>query len=511
MGDVPAVRWATTSDGLSLGFQVFGSGPVDIVVIPPFAQNIELAWERPELRRIWEREGRFARVVHFDKRGTGVSDRSVPVPGLDQRVDDARAVMDAAGVERAVLYGISEGGPMALLFAVTYPDRVERLVLHATDARIVDRDGMTDEDLERQRWGPEGVLTHWGTEQSGLLRVLAPTAWADPDYRAWEPRYERHSATPAAIRDLLAMADSIDVREILGRITVPTLLLHVRGDPVIPIARVRETAAAIPGARLVEHDGIDHFPHVGETDWWLDEVERFVTGAVAPRRSRPPVRRTTIRTFGGFGVLHDGTPVAVAEWGSRRARTLCKRLAAAAGEPVTRDELIDLLWPDEPDAAPLPARLSVQLSTVRRLLGGGVIADRDAIRLDLREVGLDLAELYRALRDGDDERAVAIYCGEFLPEDAYADWAIAPRDRARRAVLGALQRLAAATTDSAVAVDHLQRALDLDPLGAVAHEQLIKVLHAGGRLGEARRAHDRYAGLMSDLGAPARPLVELTT
>ena len=399
---MPPVRWATTSDGLSLGFQVFGTGSVDVVAIPPFAQNIELAWERPELRRVWERIGRFARVVHFDKRGTGVSDRSVPVPGLDQRVDDARAVMDAAGVDRAVLYGISEGGPMALLFAVTYPERVERLVLHATDARIVDRDGMTDEDLELLRWGPEGVLTHWGTEQSGLLRLLAPTAWADPDYRAWEPRYERHSATPAAIRDLLAMADSIDVREILGRITVPTLLLHVRGDPVIPIERVRETAAAIPGARLVEHDGIDHFPHVGETDWWLDEVERFVTGAVAPRRSRPPVGRTTVRTLGGFDVLHDGTPVAVAEW------------------------------------------------------------------------------------------------------------AIAPRDRARRAVLGALQRLAA-TTDNTAAVDHLQRAVDLDPLGAGAHEQLVKVLHAGGRLGEARRAHDRYTAVMSDLGAPARPLVELTT
>src|SRR6478672_4608750 len=109
MGDVPPLQWAATSDGLSLGYQVFGDGPVDLVIIPPFAQNIELAWERPELRRIWERTGTFARVVHFDKRGTGVSDRRVPVPGLDQRVDDARAVMDAAGVDRAVLYGISEG------------------------------------------------------------------------------------------------------------------------------------------------------------------------------------------------------------------------------------------------------------------------------------------------------------------------------------------------------------------------------------------------------------------
>ena len=176
--------------------------------------------------------------------------------------------------------------------------------------------------------------------------------------------------------------------------------------------------------------------------------------AVRHRRRRPTstgrVReaRTRIRTLGGFGVFHDGSEVPLAAWGSRRARTLCKRLAASAGEPVPREQLIELLWPDELDPAPLPARLSVQLSTVRRLLGGGVIADRDSVRLDLREVELDLADLLCALRDGDDERAATLYGGEFLPEDVYADWAAAPRDRARRGVLGALARLAATTTDA---------------------------------------------------------------
>ena len=510
MGEVPPLSWATTSDGLSLGYQVFGAGPVDLVVIPPFAQNIELAWERPELRRIWERTARFARMVHYDKRGTGVSDRSVPVPGLDQRVDDARAVMDAAGIERCVLYGISEGGPMAMLFAVTYPERVERLVLHATDARIVDLDGVSAEELEQQRWGVDGVFTSWGTDRSGLLALLAPSAWADADYRAWEPRYERHSATPAAIRDLLEMADGIDVREVLGQIAVPTLLLHVRGDPVIPIERVRQTAAAIPGALLIEHDGIDHFPHVGETDWWLDALERFVTGDVAPRRPAASRGAARIRTLGGFGVLHDGAEVPLAAWGSRRARTLCKRLAASAGEPVPREQLIELLWPDELDPAPLPARLSVQLSTVRRLLGGGVIADRDSVRLDLGEVELDLADLLCALRDGDDERAATLYGGEFLPEDVYAEWAAAPRDRARRGVLAALARLAAQATDADIAVGHLQRALELDPFGVAEHEGLIKVLHDAGRLGEARRAHDRYASQMRDLGTTAPALADLT-
>lgn len=152
----PATRWATASDGVSLAFQVFGDGPVDLVIIPPFARNVDLAWECPEMRRMLEQMGSFARVVHFDKRGTGCSDRTVAVAGLDQRVDDARAVMDAAGVGRCVLYGLSEGGPMAMLFATTYPARVSGLVLHATDARIVDLDAESPEEREQRRWGDGG-------------------------------------------------------------------------------------------------------------------------------------------------------------------------------------------------------------------------------------------------------------------------------------------------------------------------------------------------------------------
>ncbi|MET0578592.1 MAG: alpha/beta fold hydrolase [Ilumatobacteraceae bacterium] len=510
MGDVPPVRWAATSDGVSLAFQVFGDGPVDVVIIPPFAQNVELAWERPEMRRVFAGMSRFARVVHFDKRGTGVSDRTARVPGLDQRVDDTRAVMDAAGVERCVLYGLSEGGPMAILFAVTYPERVDRLVLHATDARIVDLDGETVEQRERRRWGTDGLFAAWGTDETRLLERLAPTAWADPGYRAWEPRYQRHCATPAAIRELLAMIDEIDVREVLAKIDVPTLVLHVRGDPVIPIERVRVTAAAIPGARLVEHDGVDHFPHVGEVDWWLDELELFVTGRPPEPRPALPVGRTRIVTFGGFDVIRDGRQIALAEWGSRRARTLCKRLAAAAGEPVPREQLIELLWPDGDDANRLSARLSVQLSTVRRLLGGGVIADRDSVRLDLTEVDLDLVELHRSIRDGRDDDAIELHHGEFLPEEAYAEWAIAPRDRARNAVLRALRRCASAPRDADAVIALLQHALTLDPYAPDAHEQLIALFHDEGRLGEAARAHDRYTMRMAELDVVVRPLAEIT-
>ena len=131
---IPPVRYARVG-AFSLAFQVFGSGDRDIVVIPPMAHNIELMWERAEFRRIFDRMGRYARVVHFDKRGTGVSDRTAPVPTMDERVDDTRAVMDAAGLDRCFLYGLSEGGPMAVLFAVTYPERVLGLVLHASQRR----------------------------------------------------------------------------------------------------------------------------------------------------------------------------------------------------------------------------------------------------------------------------------------------------------------------------------------------------------------------------------------
>ena len=167
--------WATTSDGVSLAYQVFGDGAIVLVIIPPFAQNIELAWEWPETRRMFERMGQFARVVHFDKRGTGVSNRTAPVPGLDQRVDDTRAVMDAAGVDTVCCTGCRRAGRWRSSSRVSYPERVDRLVLHATDACFVDLDHETAEQRERRRWGAEGTFSAWGTDDSRLLQHMAPT------------------------------------------------------------------------------------------------------------------------------------------------------------------------------------------------------------------------------------------------------------------------------------------------------------------------------------------------
>src|SRR4051794_26057295 len=515
MGDVPAVHYATTVDGASLAYQSFGQGEVDVVIIPPFAQNVELAWERWENRRMFARMGSFARIVHFDKRGTGASDRTVRVPGLDQRVDDARAVMDAAGVERAILYGVSEGGPMALLFAVTYPERVTALILYGTAPWITDPNE-TIEQREQGRWGIGGVFETWGTDECRLLRFLAPTAFADPSYRAWNPRYERQSATPAAIRDLLELVDEIDVSDLLGSIHVPTLVLHRRGDPVIPVERARAMAAAISGACFMEFDGIDHFGNIGDQDGWLDAMEGFVTGrapAAHPGHDEPV--NASIVTLGGFEVRHRGLTVPLSAWGSRRARTLCKRLAAAAGEPLPRDELIELLWPDdENDVCRLYSRLSVQLSTVRRLLGGGVIADRESVRLDLDAVSLDLVAFRRAVGGGDLVEALELYPGEFLPEDAYAPWAERPRKQARSLYLSTVRQLAAQsarTGDKDRVIGLMHRLLDVDPFDHDAHVVLVRSLDEAGRHGESRRAYTEYVAKMAELDLVPRALGDITS
>jgi DNA-binding SARP family transcriptional activator len=219
-----------------------------------------------------------------------------------------------------------------------------------------------------------------------------------------------------------------------------------------------------------------------------------------------------IRTLAGFAVLVDDEEVRLSQWGSRRARQLCKRLAAARGEPVAREQLIDLLWPDGNGSDRLGARLSVQLSAVRRILHGGVIADSASVRLDLRHVRLDVAELRDAMTAGDLCRVVGLYRGDFLPEDLYEDWAAAAREQARSAFMTACRRLARTEADNG----HHERAVELtlslliaDPYDDSAHQCVVVGLAAGGRLGEAQRAHRAYAGRMDELGVRSVPLAEL--
>ena len=500
------VRYARVQD-VSLAYQTWGAGPASIVAIPPLAQNIELMWERREYRTMLERLGTFARVLHFDKRGTGASDRTTHMPTMDERIEDVRAVMDHAGITRTHVLGVSEGGPVALAFAATYPHRVDSVILISSGAHF-HADETPEQRAAGRAWN-EDFAYRWGTEDSMTLDVLAPSLAADEDYRAWEPRYERQSATPAALRELLEMIRVIDVRPLLSSIAAPVLVLHRRGDGSVPIERAREVVSAVSDARLVELEGNDHMAQAGDVHAWLDHVEAFTTGSVRSRTvsHHHHSGRVEIQTMGGFGVRIDGQEVPLTAWGSRRARQLCKRLAVAAGQPIPRDELIEMLWPDALEAGNLGARLSVLLSNIRRVLRGGLVADRGAVALDLAAVDLDLRTVRDALARGDDATAVDSYTGPVLPEDGYEDWAIAARERVMFAVIDAHRRLAAGATSIDDLVHHTSAIIDLDPYDERAHEMLVRRLSSAHRPGDAARAEERYRQRMAELGIRPRELM----
>lgn len=495
---------------MSLAYQTWGAGPATIVAIPPLAQNIELTWERPEYRAMLERLGSFARVLHFDKRGTGASDHTVRMPTMDQRVEDLKAVMDHAGIPRAHLLGVSEGGPMALALAATYPDRVDGVVLMSSGARIFG-DATAAELAGAREWNA-AFAERWGTDESVTLEVFAPSLASDPNYRAWQPRYERHSARPAALRELLEMIETVDVRSLLPSITVPVLALHRRGDRVIPVERSREVAALAPNARVVELDGDDHMAQAGDVHAWLDHVEEFVTGSVSTRTAPPAGHpdRPSITTMGGFRVHVGDAEVPMTAWGSRRARQLCKRLAVDVGRPVSRERLMEMLWPDEVDTGRMGARLSVLLSNIRRVLRGGLIADRAAVALDVTAVDLDLRRFYDALARGDDAAAAQAHTGPVLPEDLYDDWAAEAREAAIRAVIGAHRRLAAEASSAGRVDDvatHASAIIEIDPYDERAHELLVTTLAAADRPGDAARADERYRRRMAELGVRPQDLL----
>ncbi len=490
--DVPPLLFAQAR-GARLAYQVFGQDQPTILAVPPLAQNIEVAWEQPRIRRMLERFGSWCRFIHFDKRGTGASDRRSAVPGIDERVEDLRAVLDAADVESAHLFVQSDGGPMAIMFAVTYPHRVESLVLCGSGATMAP-DWPEDERIARR----ERQVAEWGTPLSRMVDGFAPSLADDDEFRRWHQRYERLAATTDSLRELLDLSVEMDVSDVLGDVTQPTLVLHRTGDQIVPVAKGRDLAARIPGARLIEYDSRDHFSYVGSLDW-IDDVERFITGTVTDRLVVPrPTSRPRIITLGRFGVDLGGEEVSISAWGTRHARQVLKRLVAADGWPVTREALIDMLWPDEHDMRRLSARLSVQLSAIRRVLGGGVIADRESVRLDLGAVDTDLHQFLGA----GDEAIVEMYDGEFLPEDLYEDWTGAVRDDARRRFTAAAQRLGEAAMnagDHDSAIDLARRVVGVDPYNEIGHRLLVSALAAAGDLRHARIAHEAWAAAMAEL------------
>ena len=276
----PPTRYAKSGDA-SIAYQVVGDAPLDLVLVLGFATHVELQWESPAFARFFERLSSFARLIVFDKRGTGLSDPVAEVPTLEQRIDDIRAVMDAAGSERAAFLGISEGGPTSVLFAATHPERVTALVLYGAMGRTTeapDYPWASPADALRES-AAEFIAPFWGQQAQGMVELFAPSLADDPDAVEFTARMERSAASPAMVQQIFEMFLDIDVRDILPAIRVPTLVLHRRRDRVVNWRAGKELASRIPNARYVELSGIDHLPWAGDSDAVLGEIEEFLTGA----------------------------------------------------------------------------------------------------------------------------------------------------------------------------------------------------------------------------------------
>jgi pimeloyl-ACP methyl ester carboxylesterase/class 3 adenylate cyclase len=272
----PQTRYAKRS-GVAIAYQVLGDGPVDVVWEPPWISNIELYWEEPSASHFLNRLASFSRLIMFDRRNTGSSDRSGMAPSLEEQVDDLRAVMDEVSSERAALVGASEGGSQCVMFAATYPERVSALVLYGTNACF----GWSEETpsgwTEKNRaMLLENVRKNWGTALG--IEAFAPSRAEDENFREWWARLLRLGASPDAAIANLHVAFAVDVRAVLPAVRVPTLVIHRTEDRMVRVENGRYLAEKIPGARLVEVPGADHFPFVGDTEVVLDEIEEFLTG-----------------------------------------------------------------------------------------------------------------------------------------------------------------------------------------------------------------------------------------
>ncbi len=393
--DQPRTRYALSGAPeapVSIAWQQFGEGDHDVVMVYGLVSHVDSPWGWPRHGDFLRAIARFARVTHFDKRGVGLSDRLAVAATLEERVEDLLAVMDAAGVQRATLVGASEGAPLAILFAATHPDRVERLALFGGMARTSaapdypfapPKDDLLASALEL-------VVPYW--DEAVLIEIFEPSNADDPAAREHWVRNQQQSASPGMVAQLYLMAFDLDVRELLATVRVPTLVMHRRGDRAVPVQAGRWLAAQIPGAQYVELDGNDHVAWAGDQGPPLEHLERFVTGTVAPSA----VERSLLTVL--FTDIVDST-----------------RRAAALG---------DAAW------TAVLARHNERVTTavedhggqVRKFLGDGVLATftgpARAVRAGLaardavRELGLELrigAHCGEVEHQGDDIAGIAVH------------------------------------------------------------------------------------------------------
>jgi pimeloyl-ACP methyl ester carboxylesterase len=387
----PPIRYARSGE-VNIAYQVTGDGPFDLVLIHGFFSHLEIDWELPAMAHLHDRLGSFARVIRFDKRGTGLSDRGVGLPDFETRMDDVRAVMDAAGSDSAALFGYSEGGPMSVLFAATYPDRVRALALYGTYAKRRD----PDDDYP---WAPSAddrIRIARELEETWGENVDLSAMWpnADPGEVEWALRRGRAALSPAGARDLILMNSKADVREVLPSVQCPTLVLHRTGDQDANVEEGRYIASRIPRARFVELPGEDHVPFA-YPDQVLDEVEEFLTGtrpALATNRVLATILFTDL-----VGSTEKATGLGDSAWASLLARhndVVRSELARYAGEEIDTAGDGFLAMFDGPARA-----VRCGLSVRDRLVGLG---------LDVR-AGVHTGEVER--RTGDKPRGIAVHLG----------------------------------------------------------------------------------------------------
>jgi len=324
----PETRYAKSGDTY-IAYQVMGEGPFDLVFVPGFISHVEMQMELPAFARFFGRLATFCRVIRFDKRGTGLSDRLSAIPSLEERMDDVRAVMDSAGSTRAALLGFSEGGPMCIVFAATYPERTTALVLYGSYARSAWAPDYpwrsTDEEFEAVLKARE---PRWG--QGDSVDMFSPSLAHDEELRRFVGRVERASACPKAATTISRVARDIDVRHVLSTISVPTLVLHRSGD-VTKVENGRYLARNIKSARYVELLGADHNPWIGDSEAILGEIEEFLTGG---RRENEPDLDRVLATVLFTDIV--GSTARAAELGDRVWKDLLNQHHALVRDQLQR-------------------------------------------------------------------------------------------------------------------------------------------------------------------------------
>lgn len=382
---VAATRYARSGD-VHIAYQTFGAGAVDLVFIPGFVSHIESYWEEPRFARWLRRLGRFARVIIFDKRGTGLSDRVSELPGMQERIDDVRAVMDAAGVRRAAIMGVSEGGALAALFAATQPHRCQALVLYGAFARFTS--WVPSEEALEELF--QYIETEWGSGKS--VATFAPSMAENAAFREWWGKFERLGASPAAAIALLRMNKQIDITDILSSIHVPTLVLHRTDDATVEVEAGRSLATRIPGARYLELPGVDHLNFVGDNvDKILDAIETFVAAPGAA----PAIDRLlrTILVMSTSGALPDA-----------QQRIVREEVARSRGQTVTSHAGNFVAIFDGPARA-VHSALAINAALKRLGVGSSIGLHTGEIELvgdEARGIALEIAVGVRSRAEGGD-------------------------------------------------------------------------------------------------------------